>query len=253
MEVDILNSKHEKIDNGLTKITSSDINPTHSNLMKTNTHNIHTASFGSASSTCSSNSSSSLSNSGMAYSPAIRGHRDKFSASGRPLNIASNENRGRKKSSSQNSDYAQGNINNSENNRIENGHKSSYNDEDDSGITSNEPKSLEDFSVGTTMKLRERKKCARVNVRNMNGNSDIATSYGIQKPTSHRSLNGNPETTSDSLASSNNSHTISPGSNSGKPYQLCLFRTSESISVSHLKFILIFSFNYRALVNVKLK
>ena len=242
MEVDILNSKHEKIDNGLTKITSSDINPTHSNLMKTNTHNIHTASFGSASSTCSSNSSSSLSNSGMAYSPAIRGHRDKFSASGRPLNIASNENRGRKKSSSQNLDYAQGNINNSENNRIENGHKTSYNDEDDSGMTSNEPKSLEDFSVGTTMKLRERKKCARVNIRNMNGNSDIATSYGIQKPTSHRSLNGNPETTNDSLASSNNSHTISPGSNSGKHNQLCLFRSRINFGlplVIHINILLL--------------
>ena len=222
MEVGILNSKPENRDNGLTKMNNPDLPPTHSSLNKTNIRNIHSASFGSASSTCSSNSSSSLSTSGMAYSPAIRGHRDKYASSGRPLNSTSNVDvQCRKMSGASNIDNAQVNNGYSANGSNENGHNANYNELDNGDNTSNGPKSLEDYSIATPMKLRERKKCARVNLKNLNGNGDNGNSYMSQKPTSHRSSNyTNLDNPSDTQASNNYSHSASPGSNSGKWYNL---------------------------------
>ena len=98
MEVGILSSKPENRDD-LTQVDSPELPPTHSSLNKISSRNIHSASFGSASSTCSSNSSSSLSTNGMAYTPTIRGHRDKYASSGRTINSMNDDALSKKKSS----------------------------------------------------------------------------------------------------------------------------------------------------------
>ena len=215
MEVGILNTKPENRDDPLTKINGPDLPPTHSCSNKSNNHRIHSASFGSASSTCSSNSSSSLSTSGMAYSPAIRGHRDKHSSSGRTLNKSTADNQYRKKSSASDITYPENSYGYSENGTKENGHNGTFLDLDDNSI-SNEPKSLEDYSHATPIKLRERKKCARVNIKN--GNGDYVQSYISHKPSSHRPTTYASSEINDTNASNIYSHSASPGSNSGKKY-----------------------------------
>ena len=131
MEVGILNTKTENRKDPLTKINCPDLPPTHSSSSKSNRH-IHSASFGSASSTCSSNSSSSLSASGMAYSPAVRGHRDKLSSSGRTLNNTANiDNPYRKKSSASDITYAQNSYRYNENGTKENGHNANFSSSSD--------------------------------------------------------------------------------------------------------------------------
>jgi hypothetical protein len=223
MEVGILNTKPENRDDPLTKINGPNLPPTHSSSNKSNRH-IHSASFGSASSTCSSNSSSSLSASGMAYSPAVRGHRDKYSSSGRTLNNTANiDNPYRKKSSSSDTTYAQNSFRYNENGTKENGHNANFSELDGESI-SNEPKSLEDYSHGTPIKLRERKKCARVNIKN--GNGDNAQSYISHKPTSHRPSTYASSEMCDPNASNNYSHSVSPGSNSGKEFMSTLLNNA---------------------------
>ena len=213
MEVGILNTKTENRKDPLTKINCPDLPPTHSSSSKSNRH-IHSASFGSASSTCSSNSSSSLSASGMAYSPAVRGHRDKLSSSGRALNNTANiDTPYRKKSSASDITYAQNSYRYNENGTKENGHNANFSELDGESIF-NGPKSLEDYSHATPIKSRERKKCARVN--NKNGNGDNVQSYLSHKPTSHRPSTYASSEICDANASNNYSHSVSPGSNSGK-------------------------------------
>ena len=212
MEVGILSSKPENRDD-LTQVDSPELPPTHSSLTKVNNRNIHSASFGSASSTCSSNSSSSLSTNGMAYTPAIRGHRDKYSSSGRSLNTVNDDIQLRKKSSISESVNSQSNFSYSENTNRQNGHNVNLSELDD---MSNEPKSLEDFSVGTPIKLRERKKCTRINKRNVNGDTENVQPHITYKPLSQRKSSTTNNDISDLQASTNYSHSASPGSNSGK-------------------------------------
>ena len=197
MEVGILSSKPENRDD-LTQVDSPELPPTHSSLNKINSRNIHSASFGSASSTCSSNSSSSLSTNGMAYTPAIRGHRDKYASSGRALNTMTDEVLSKKKSSITESVAPQCNFSYGEHNSRQNGHSVNLNELDD---MSNEPKSLDEFSHGTPIKLRERKKCSR-----------------ISNKLSQRTANSVNTDISDLQSSNNISHSVSPGSNSGKTY-----------------------------------
>ena len=220
MEVGILKSQPENGDDGLTNLNKSAIPPTHASLNKTNNRNIHSASFGSGSSTCSSNSSSSLSTGGgMAYSPAIRGHRDKFASSGRTLNNSSNvDTKCRKKSNTSDMNYIQNTNGYSENCSAENGHNAGVSRLDNAENVSNEPHSLEDYSQANTIKLTGRKKCERVNTKNMNGNGDNTQPHvSHYKPTSFRSSQNYPnlDHINDTQAS-NYPHSASPGSNSGK-------------------------------------
>ena len=212
MEVGIHSSKSENRDD-LIQVDSPELPPTHSSLTKINNRNIHSASFGSASSTCSSNSSSSLSTNGMAYTPTVRGHRDKYSSSGRTLNTVNDDIQFKKKCSISESVTHQSSFGYSEHNGRQNGHNMNLCELND---VSNEPKSLEDFTVGTPIKLRERKKCSRLNKKNVNGNTENVQSHISYKPISHRTSSNANNDISDLQASSNYSHSASPGSNSGK-------------------------------------
>ena len=233
MEVGILSSNPENRDD-LPQVDSPELPPTHSSLTKINNRNIHSASFGSASSTCSSNSSSSLSTNGMAYTPAIRGHRDKFSSSGRSLNTVNDDAVLKKKSSISESVNSQSNFRYSEHNSRQNGHNVNLSELDD---LSNEPKSLEDFTVGTPIKLRERKKCSRTIKRSVNGDTEQVQPQICYKPLTQRKSSTTNNDMSDLQASSNFSHSASPGSNSGKLRQI--FNSLELIINTFLIFTLI--------------
>ena len=157
----------------------------------------------------------------MAYSPAIRGHRDKFASSGRNLNTSSNvDGKCRKKSITSGMDYIQSTNGYNENRTSDNGHNANVSGLDNGENVSNEPHSLEDYSHANTTKLPGRiKKCERVNIKNVNGNGDNAQAYvSYHKPTSFRSSqnSANMDRINDQQASNNYPHSASPGSNSGK-------------------------------------
>ena len=151
----------------------------------------------------------------MAYTPAIRGHRDKYASSGRTINSMNDDALSKKKSSISESVTPQCNFSYGEHNSRQNGHNVNLNELDD---MSNEPKSLEEFSHGTPIKLRERKKSSRISKKNMNGNADNLQPHITYKPISQRTANSVNTDMSDLQASNSISHSVSPGSNSGKTY-----------------------------------
>ena len=99
----MFNSQLENSDTGDRDVNNIATLPSLNPSATKNQRNIHSGSFGSGSSSCSSASSaSSLSTGGVtAYSSAstMRGHRDKYSSSGRALNTASNMNSVKKRNS----------------------------------------------------------------------------------------------------------------------------------------------------------
>ena len=100
---EMFNSQLENSDTGDRDVNNIATLPSLNPSATKNQRNIHSGSFGSGSSSCSSASSaSSLSTGGVtAYSSAstMRGHRDKYSSSGRALNTASNMNSVKKRNS----------------------------------------------------------------------------------------------------------------------------------------------------------
>ena len=153
----------------------------------------------------------------MAYSPAVRGHREKFASSGRNLNTAANVNgKSRKKSTSNSTGYAENTNGYSDNYIKENGGVSDSANTDNADNGSNQPQSLEDYSHSNSAKLPGGKTSYRVN---MNSNGDNAQAYGEpQKSISRRvSQNGsNTDQMNETPGPNNYPHSYSPGSNSGK-------------------------------------
>ena len=218
MEVEVFNSQTENGDSGISSMNNSGLPPAHPSCNKNHPRNIHSASFGSGSSTCSSASSSSLSTGGgMAYSPAVRGHRDKFASSGRNLNTAAIVNgKNRKKSTSGSTGYAENTNGYSDNYIKENGGVPASGNTDNADNGSNQPQSLEDYSHSNSVKLPGGKTSCRAN---MNSNGDNAQAYGEpQKSTARRvSQNGsNADQMNETHGPNNYPHSYSPGSNSGK-------------------------------------
>ena len=221
MEVGILNAKPETEGDIVTNINKSALPPTHPSLNKANNRNIHSASFGSGSSTCSSNSSSSLSTGGsISYSPAIRGHRDKYASSGRTLNNSSSaERKCRKNSNTCDIDYSQSTNGYKESLTAENGLDTKARDSHNGENVLNDPHSLDDYPQTNTAKGRGRRKCERVNIKNVNGNGDNAQACpSQQKGPSVRSSqnNANLDRINDTQVVNNYTYSASPGSNSGK-------------------------------------
>ena len=153
----------------------------------------------------------------MAYSPAVRGHRDKFASSGRNLNTAAIVNgKNREKSTSGSTGYAENTNGYSDNYIKENGGVPGSGNTDNADNGSNQPQSLEDYSHSNSVKLPGGKTSCRAN---MNSNGDNAQAYGEpQKSTARRvSQNGsNADQMNETHGPNNYPHSYSPGSNSGK-------------------------------------
>ena len=222
MEVEMFNSQLENSDTGDRDVNNIATLPSLNPSATKNQRNIHSGSFGSGSSSCSSASSASSLSTGVvtAYSSAstMRGHRDKYSSSGRALNTASNMNSVKKRNSNA-TDYIPST----------NGHSDTAGYISENGPAENElgndncsiqTQSTEDYIQTTKGKLVVGRNGNRTN---LNRRSDNAQNDAVQyqRSISLRSKqNGsNSEQISNDLQSPNNyPHSPSPGSNSGRLY-----------------------------------